>query len=191
MGTRSFNIIDKIIAYYRLKRIEKYINGDDIILDFGCGHHYLLLKKMKNKIRFGIGLDYEVENKKEGNKIELINYRYTDRLPFEKNYFNKVILMAVIEHFTINNLVKLLNEIKRVLRNGGRVVLTTPTPKSKSLLELLSRLHIISGEEIADHKKYYAKEDIFIIAKKLGFSIEEYGTFQMGLNSIAVLVNHR
>jgi len=29
------------------------------------------------------------------------------------------------------------------------------------------------------------------IAKKLGFSIEEYGTFQMGLNSIAVLVNHR
>jgi ubiquinone/menaquinone biosynthesis C-methylase UbiE len=190
MGTSNFNIIDNIIAYLRLNKINKYIKKDSIVLDFGCGNQAYFLKHIKNKIKEGIGLDYDVRTKKILPNIRLVKFKYSNRLPYPNNYFNQVYMLAVLEHLKPNEVDSLFKEFKRVLKINGQVILTTPTQFSKPILEFLAfKLHLISTEEIADHKKYYNKEDIDKIVYKAGFVIEEYKQFQFGLNSYIVLKN--
>ena len=88
MDTRNFNIFDKFIAGLRLKQIIDYVEGGDVILDFGCGNKSFLLDSVSYKIKSGVGLDYEVKNKKKNN-IEYINYKFKE-LNFSMNF--KVLL---------------------------------------------------------------------------------------------------
>lgn len=189
MGTKDFNLIDKIIAYFRLNKISKYIKSDSVILDFGCGNQAYFLKNVKNKIKNGIGIDYDVRSEVIPTNIKLMKFKFKDKLPFPKNYFTEIFLLAVLEHLELDKVNILFNEFKRVLKNKGRIILTTPTPLSKPLLEFLAfKLHLISKKEIGDHKKYYGKKDIVKIAKKSNLVLKSYSKFQLGLNSYSVLI---
>lgn len=48
----------------------------------------------------------------------------TDNIPFNDEFFDYVVCCEVIEH--IQNPWKLINQIKRVLRSEGRLIITTP-----------------------------------------------------------------
>lgn len=66
--------------------------------------------------------------------------------------------------------------------------MTTPTPKSKPLLEFLAfRLHIINEEEILEHCHYYGKKEMENLALNLKMTLMQYQLFQLGLNSLTVL----
>lgn len=187
MGTKNFNLLDNIIAKLRLRRIVHYANRNDVILDFGCGYQAYLLNTVKNLVKEGIGIDYDVENRQNDN-IKLIKFNYTNKLPFETECFDKVFMMAVLEHFYDDDADNLFKEIYRVLKIGGRLILTTPTPFGQKILEFLSfKLHLISQKEISDHKKYYSRVDITVIGEKNGFKLIEYKIFQFGINSTIVL----
>ncbi len=187
MGTKNFNFLDNIIAKLRLRKIIHYVNKDDVILDFGCGYQAYLLNSVKNLVKEGIGLDYDVENSQNDN-IKLIKFNYINKLPFGTEYFDRVFMMAVLEHFYEGDAYNLLKEIYRVMKTGGKLILTTPTPFGQKILEFLSfQLHIISIKEISDHKKYYSRVDLTGIGEKNGFKLIEYKIFQFGINSIVVL----
>lgn len=188
MGTKDFNIIDKLISWMRLRRMLPYIVGDDTVLDFGCGYQAYFLDHIKDKIKKGIGLDYDVETKKFGKNIDLCNFHFKDKLPYPDKKFNTVFMLAVIEHIDIVKVPKLFKEIQRILKKKGTLILTTPTLRGKILLEFLAfTLGVISKEEVGDHKKYYNRRDLENLAEKYGFSIETYKTFQLGGNSLCVL----
>lgn len=187
MDTKNFNFVDRIIANFRLDQIINYVNRGDVILDFGCGNESFLLGNVRSKIKSGVGLDYEVENKRENN-IEYVNYKFAGKLPFNDKSFNKIFLLAVLEHIETNEVKRLFLEFKRILKNDGKIILTTPTPRSRRFLEFLAfRLKIISGREIKDHKKYYDKKEINKLSKKCNLKLIGYDLFQFGLNSCAII----
>lgn len=186
MDTKNFNFVDKIIANLRLNRVINFIDDGDEILDFGCGSKSFLLDSVNKKIKLGVGLDYDVKNRKDNN-IEYISCKFDGKLPFKDNSFDKVFLLAVLEHIKIDLVSKLFLEFKRILKNNGKIILTTPTPKSKKLLEFLAyRMKIISNQEIKDHKKYYDKKDLVTLANQNGLELNSYNLFQFGLNSCAI-----
>ena len=188
MGTKEFNIIDKLISWMRLGKVLPYVEKDDIILDFGCGHQAYLLSHIKEKIKKGVGIDYDSKSYKLSSNIEVRNFHFTDKIPFLDRSFDKVFALAVIEHIDIPKVSKLFREFNRVLKPEGKVILTTPTLFGKVILEFLAfRLGIISKDEVGDHKRYYQKKDLEILAKNYGFTVEKYQTFQLGGNSLCVL----
>lgn len=189
MDSKNFNLIDKVIARLRLRKVSKFVDDNDVILDFGCGSNSFLLTSIKENIKAGFGLDYDVEEIKNENLI-YINYKFNDgKLPFENNFFDKIFLLAVLEHIEIEQVNMLFLEFKRILKKRGKIVLTTPTPASKGLLEFLAyRLKLISTKEIMDHKKYYDKKEILKISKKCGMKLINYSLFQFGLNSRAIFL---
>lgn len=188
MDTKNFNYIDKIIANLRLNRVTSFVDKNDCILDFGCGTRSLLLNKINKKIKLGVGLDYDVKSGKEGN-IEYINYKFNEKLPFDEKSFDKIFLLAVLEHISIKKVKKLFLEFKRVLKNNGKIIMTTPTPKSKKILEILAyKMKLISNKEIKDHKKYYDKNEIISLAKECNLQLTSYNLFQFGLNSLVVMI---
>lgn len=188
MGTRNFNILDKILAVWRFRQPASMIVKNDRVLDFGCGYQAYFLRKVKNIIELGIGIDYEAENQIIGNNIKILKYTYKNKIPFPDKYFSKVIMLAVIEHFFEKDLYILFHEIYRVLKSDGKIILSTPTTFGKRILDFLAiKLRLISSKEISDHKKYYSKQDFEKIAFKTGLVIERYKKFQLGINSLCVL----
>lgn len=188
MGTKDFNILDKTIARMRLSQVSKHVNKGDTVLDFGCGNQAYLLNHLKDKINLGIGVDYDVDDKQIHENIKLIKGRMADQLPFEKEQFNTIYMLAVLEHIPLDEVEKLFKEFNRILKKGGKVVLTTPTPLAKPVLEFMAhQLKIISRAEIDDHKKYYTNKDIGEVAKECGYKIAKYKRFQLGMNSMCIL----
>lgn len=187
MNTANFNLLDKLIAQWRLNKVLPFVVKGSQVLDFGCGHQHYLLKTIASKIGYGIGLDYDPGQTTQSN-LKLILDNFTASLPISSGKLDTIFMLAVLEHLSLEKLDKLLIEFWRVLKFGGQIVMTTPTPSAKSLLEFLAfKAKIISSQEIADHKHYYSKLEIFSLAKKFKFKVVKYSIFQLGLNSIIVL----
>lgn len=188
MGTKDFNILDAFIARWRLGRITPHIAFGDCVLDFGCGHQAYLLSALRQRITSGIGLDYDIEDSDPWPNIRLRRGRFAGRLNLPDAQFDKIVMLAVLEHIPLNLVGPLFGEFRRVLKPEGRILLTTPTPRGKPVLEFLAfKLRIISAPEIADHKHYYTRSDIESLAARTGLAMEAYQTFQLGMNCFAAL----
>ena len=188
MGTKDFNALDLFICRWRVGQIRRHIAAGDKILDFGCGHQALFLRSVQKLIGHGIGVDYDATPSRPAANLEIQNFHFKDRFEFADQTFDRVTILAVLEHIPLDQVDTLFREFRRILKDGGSVVLTTPTPASKPLLEFLAfKLKIISGPEIADHKHYWSRGDIERLAATQGLECRTYHTFQFGLNSLAVL----
>lgn len=96
--------------------------------------------------------------------------------PFAPASFDVVLLCEVIEHLQ-SDPVKVLREIKRVLKPGGHLILTTP---NVSRLENVARM--LAGANIYDpysgygpygrHNREYNRHELALLLKYCGFEVE-------------------
>ena len=110
----------------------------------------------------------------------------TDRLPYNDNSFDGVLFCEVIEHLT-NDPQQALIEISRVLRPGGKLILTTP---NVARLENVARL--MSGWNIYDpysgfgptgrHNREYTKHELSRLLTHCGFDIDVMFTADVHTN---------
>ncbi len=106
-------------------------------------------------------------------------------MPFADASFDVVTLLAVLEHLAEPR--RMVEEIARVLRPGGQVVLTVPSHAAKPVLEFLAyRLHVVSEAEIRDHKRYYGAADLRALLQGTGLAIDRHRYFQLGMNNFLV-----
>lgn len=101
----------------------------------------------------------------------------TDPLPYPDDHFDVVLFCEVIEHLT-NDPMQALMEIRRVLKPGGRVILTTPNAVSARNV-----LRIITGKTVHDrysaygpygrHNREYTPAELVQLLGSFGFSVEK------------------
>ena len=188
MGTKDFNALDLFICRWRSRIVRRHVRAGSAVMDFGCGHQAFFLRTLAADISQGIGLDYDATPGRVAPNLEIRQFHFRDRFEFPDGSFDHITILAVLEHIPLDQVSVLFREFHRILKDGGSVLLTTPTPASKPLLEFLAfKLRIISGPEIADHKHYWNRADITALARDSGFSVSTYRHFQFGLNSFAAL----
>ncbi len=125
---------------YLLEKIVQVIGADQRgkVLDLGCGDgdYSVRLKELGFEVVAG---DMDVKRFKYAGKIDFKVCDVTRRLPFEDGTFDYILLAEVIEH--LSNPYEVMAEISRVLKKGGKLVLSTP-----NILNLKSRLrYLIEG----------------------------------------------
>ncbi|WP_353673361.1 methyltransferase domain-containing protein [Synechocystis sp. LKSZ1] len=104
--------------------------GEDIILDLGCGRgEWLALVNAQGYQGRGIDLNHQAVKhcQKQGFNVitgEALAYLQT----LENSEIAVITSFHVIEHLPFPTLVQLLQEIHRVLRPGGLLILETPNP---------------------------------------------------------------
>lgn len=113
---------------------------DNVVLDFGCGDgalSYLLYKK-GFKVHGGdtskVAIDIAIKqhNKYKTNVSFSVVSDYST--PFSNSYFDSVVMCDVLEHVRYPE--KLLNEIKRIVKPNGVVIISTPIKLKKLPLDI-------------------------------------------------------
>lgn len=166
-----------------LPTIRRY--PDCRLLDIGCGWDSHLLKTVEPFIGSGVGIDFKVKASKSA-KIRTVRMRMTDSLPFETQSFDIVTMLAVLEHLA--DPPGMVRETERVLKPGGRLVLTVPSKIARPVLQFLCyRLKIVSEPEMRDHKRYYDRAALTDLFSQTGMVIEHHRYFEMGMNNFCVV----
>jgi SAM-dependent methyltransferase len=95
------------------------------VLDLGCGDGFFA-ETVFGHLETGIDLDAGEVGRavKRGAYDQALVVSATD-MPFKKNSYNTVISNCVMEH--IPDIDKVLSEVKRVLKPGGRLITTVPS----------------------------------------------------------------
>lgn len=130
------------------------------VLDVGCGNAYgtALMAKNANEIT---GLDYDqstIDSNKETYKdIGNLNFQRgtIPPLPFEDNSFDVITAFQFIEHIEKRN--DFLKDCIRVLKPGGKVLVTTPNIK-KSLARNPFHVHEYTFDEMKNEIKSYTAQ---------------------------------
>jgi ubiquinone/menaquinone biosynthesis C-methylase UbiE len=181
------SFLDKFFRYLRYRKIIKYIPKNSIVCDIGCGKEAYLLKKISHLIKYGIGLDEEVENYKN-TKYETKKVKIIEEIPLGMESCETIIMSAFVEHLPKPQMI--LSETYRILKKQGILILTTPTPRAKPILDFLSKFRLIDENEIKDHKNYFSPEEIKEMLSKSGFKKENIKNyfFELNFNSLIIAV---
>ena len=148
--------LEPILRRLRIKKIMHHIPKNCILCDFGCGTNAFFLSTIKSSIQLGIGLDLQLQSQLD-RKIKLITCNLDENIPLKSNTVDVVTSLAVLEH--LNNPMKNLREAYRILKKEGLLILTTPTPTSKKILEFFAfKLGLLSINTIGEHKHYFDKK---------------------------------
>ncbi|MFH1509917.1 MAG: class I SAM-dependent methyltransferase [Candidatus Nealsonbacteria bacterium] len=180
------SFLDKFFRWERFRKIIKHIPRNSIVCDIGCGKEGVLLNKISKFIKYGVGFDKNIENKKK-EKYELVKLEILEEIPEEKETYNIVTVVAVLEHLL--NPEEILKESHRILKKNGKLILTTPTPLAKPILEFLAlKLKLIDRNEMEDHKNYFWPKDVKKILLKVGFKEQniKINYFEFFLNGLIV-----
>jgi SAM-dependent methyltransferase len=179
--------LEKFLSRLRFRKILPLIPPNAKVLDLGCGYNADLLRAIEDRIFFAVGIDLKVNKNFRSNKIKLLEHDLNRPLPFQENTFDVVTSLANLEH--LERPERVLREIKRVLRPGGRLFLTTPSIYAKPVLEFLSfDLGWLSEQEILDHKHYFNRKRLERHCQSVGFQNWHHRYFQLGMNNFLMAV---
>lgn len=182
-------LLEPFLRWLRVRRILPYVREkrDCILLDIGCGPRFAFLRAVSPFVKRAIGIDAEAAELEYGN-IRVLRFHLERELPFEDSSFDMVTMLAVLEH--LDYPLEILKEVKRVMVPKAFLLITTPTPRAKPILEFLSyKLHMISEKEIRDHKRYYDRNTIKDLLETSGLKVRKNIHFQMGFNNFVLATN--
>ncbi len=163
-------IFDAILRRLRERAVINKIPKNSIICDIGCGSHAHFFKKLSisKQIQYGFGFDKKIVNHND-SKFALKEIDIDkENIPLKNNSVDVATLLAVLEH--LENPQHVLEEVSRILKTGGSLLLTTPSQKSRKMLEFMAfKMKIISKKDILEHKNYFTPLTIKELLLKSGF----------------------
>lgn len=169
----EYNTQEELVQWlkhlYAYRYAERFVE-DKSVLDVGCGTGYGIYA-LSNKASKTVGIDIW----KEG--IYYCHQQYSEKtlflttsgfhLPFRDNSFDLAVSFQVIEHINPDMVINYLEEIKRVLKNNGLFIVSTPN----------SRLRLLPFQKPwnPDHKKEYDAKELKSVLKRVFENVDILG----------------
>ena len=137
-----------------------------MILDLGCGNgdNCFFLNQKGDDV---IGIDLDIGEAQE--KYPALNFlsMSAEKLDFSDGIFDEIYANDVLEH--VENLEQVIGEIKRVLKSGGRFIITVPHWRTEKILQKTNPEYWRQ----AGHRRLFKAGDLEKILERHGFKIIE------------------
>ena len=184
--TRGRGLLEPTLARLRARRADRLIPPGvrgGRILDVGCGSYPYFLSHTSFREKLAIDR-LPPTAQAPGIDWHCLDLNATPRLPLPDAHLDAVTMLAVVEHLDPAGLEVLFAEVHRVLRPGGRLVVTTPAAWSDGLLKMMARLRLVSAEEIDEHVFAYTQPLLGWYFGRAGFARDRvrFGYFEGWLN---------
>jgi SAM-dependent methyltransferase len=176
-------ILTKYLEKKREKEVKSYIWGK--VLDIGCGPAKAITYKEVTKY-FGIELDKLC--------VEALRKKYPQGEFFSKNLekekinlsekVDTILMIAFIEH--IKNYENPIKQAMNNLKEGGKIIITTPTKFGNWIHYIGASVGLFSKEARNDHKTILSRKDFLKIAKEYNLKLKKYKTFELFCNQLVV-----
>lgn len=135
---KEYFAIHEVRYQFILRRLQGILNKEENkVLDIGVypPHLFNTLKTLGYEV-WGIASKHE---KVADQHIKTLNIE-KEKFPFHQGSFDLVLMTEIIEHLTVNPRVY-LSEVKRVLKPGGYLLITTP-----NAVHLKNRMKVLFGK---------------------------------------------
>jgi len=159
---------EKLFANIFLKRvkiIDKFSKKKGIVLDVGCSTG-VMLDLFKERGWKTWGVEPSKSGKVAKKKGHNIRKDYFERCQLPENHFDLIILNHVLEH--MDNPVKSLKKVRRLLKKGGIVLVDVPNVGSLSSIILGDRWPFLLPNE---HKYQFTKDSLSNVFKEAGLKV--------------------
>jgi len=139
-----------------------------LVLDNGCGVGYLVEIPPSSDI---VGIDISIGMlDKAKRRLEKIVYGDSQSLPFKDETFDVIICRALLHHLPDPD--KGINEMRRVLKKGGEIVVSEPI---KSILSSIPRKMVKECSHFSDlHKDFSDKVLIEMLRDRFSITDVKY-----------------
>ncbi len=151
-------------------------------LDIGCGPGTFLGMLDEEKISIGVDIsrpqiDYAQKAYGSASK-NFIAIEPQKPLPFANAQFDCVTMIELIEHIPLAETLILLSQVRRILKPGGRLIVTTPN--FSSLWPVIEKaVNAVSGLSYQEqHVEKYTKNYLRNVLTQAGFLGVTAGSFQ-------------
>ncbi|MBP9854311.1 MAG: class I SAM-dependent methyltransferase [Candidatus Omnitrophica bacterium] len=161
-------------------------------LDVGCGPGTFVGLLDSGKKSVGVDIAQEqIIYAREHYETPLhtfVHIQAGQPFPFADHSFDLVTMVELIEHLPYEDTLTLLTEVKRVLKPGGRVLITTPNYASFwPILEFfVNKFSELSYQD--QHITFYKKPILRNLLKDSGFQNEHVQSFQF-LSAFAAFIH--
>jgi SAM-dependent methyltransferase len=170
----KLDLVGEILLNWRIRTVLPFIEGR--LLDVGCGTNKLVRK-------YGSGTGVDVHQFGGADMI----FEDTSRTSFNNDSFDTITIIATLNH--IPNRKDVLREMHRILKPGGRIIITMIPP-------FISRIwHIIRSPWDRDQtERGMIEGEVYGLTKKevrylLGsskFILVKEGSFMIGMNRLYI-----
>ena len=176
------NWLDRLLQNRRIEQAIPWIQNGAHVLDVGCADG-ALFRQAGDVVASGVGLDLERPHSWWGERFEF-RLAGTQREP----YWRAVRYGRHARGYRASN-----EEVQQLwagamphlLRPGGRLIITAPSPTVDPIIDVARRLRLLHGMETEQHHGF-DPADVPRLYSAPNIVLERWSRFQLGLNNLFV-----
>ncbi len=178
---------DSLLQLWRIRKAAPYIPLGAKVLDIGCSDG-ALFRILGHRFGSGVGIDTGAVPNDYG-RFRFIRGAAPDALPLDST-FDAITMLAVLEHIPPDTQRRLAASCTGLLKLGGRLICTVPSPRVDNLLHLGQHLGLLDGMAEHEHYGFEPSRTVHLFTDS-GFTLRLERRFQLGLNNLFVFANAR
>jgi len=174
--------LDRLLQRWRIRKVLPYLSGKCRLLDVGCAGGPILCAAPG--VSEYVGIDPGVEEPAQTGNALFFRGWFPHDLP-ELPPFDVITMLAVLEHIPETQQADVAEACSRLLKPGGHLLITTPSPVVDDILAVLKFLRLVDGIAIEQHYGFKPSRTPGVFSAA-GLTLVEWSRFQLGVNNLFV-----
>jgi SAM-dependent methyltransferase len=173
--------INRFLQDWRIRKAAPFIAHGDRVLDLGRADG-ALFERVGHCGPGSMGIDPTLAaSTRTRQGFRMIRGHFPDSLPADAGPFDAIVMLAVLGQIPADRLGGLARGCARLLKPGGRLVITVPSLAADAILGVLAGLRWIHGNPPGENHGHDVAETPSVFGAP-AFRLALHDTFQLGLN---------
>jgi SAM-dependent methyltransferase len=176
--------IDIFLQRWRMRMAAVHISAQSRVIDIGA-HRGEFFRLLGDKLQSGFGIEPLLREPLHAASFSIFPGLFPAVKP-QNGEWDAITMLAVLEHIPRATQTQLVAACYDLLKSGGKVIITVPSPFVDKILHALRATKLIDGMSLEEHFGFLPSETPTLFSAPR-FSLVSHTRFQLGLNHLFVL----